>query len=362
MKQAVINSKQNAFKNLNIFNNPNEIKKDVKSTTAPDQVARPAENQPDISKENPPAKEFQPSPEVSPLFNRDNSPREHFAPMNNYYTPPPQQEVRYPTDSPFSVNSFGSEKSPMDPGVNTKWYGGDKSPIDPSFNPKWLGGDKSPMEMMDQMHPPPRPNPFYQGRNTNIESIIHQMQQNLHRHFYPQQHQPPSYNSLNNFNNQNSFNSHHSYSDEKISFPEENSKSDETWPPQSHVVPALNFKKPKGTWKWVPEEESQPRNSSETTSFESSGPHTFFESQRPQTSHDRPYSFDSATQSPYSHLYRHHPHHTTITPSTDTQRYPTGPAAWPSSGSDTLLSTEEYTTSKKENEESGKLSDIKILR
>jgi hypothetical protein len=170
------------------------------------------------------------------------------------------------------------------------------------------------------------------------------MQQNFQRHFYPQ-----------------NYNQHSSYSEEKITFPnDESSKIDETWPPQSHVVPALNFKKPKGTWKWIPEEESQARNSTESHSFENQGPHTFYESARPLTSNDRPYSFDGPTQNPYSHLYTNH--HTP--PSTDTQRFPTGPAAWPSSGSDTLLSTEEYTTStsKKEHEESGKLSDIKIHR
>ena len=316
-----------------MFSNPNEIRNEVKKSE-PDQIARPAENQPDISKVNPPTKEFQPSSEVSPLFNRDNSIQHSFTPMSQYYHPANPQEARYPTESTFSSN--------------------------PVTDTRWLGGDRSPNELMsqpiDHRQPPPRNHQFLQGRNTNIETLIQQMHRNIQRHFYP--HSQPSYPS------------HPSYSDEKISFPSDDfSKHDESWPPQNQNVPALNFKQPKGIWKWIPEEETPSSNFSES-SFESEpkllhqGPHTFHEQPRQQISHDRPYSFDSPTQNPYSHLYINH-QQTSPTTDTQTQRYPTGPAIWPSSGaSDTLLSTEEYTTSnfKKEQDESGKISDIKILR
>jgi hypothetical protein len=283
--------------------------------------------------------------------------------MNQYYRPPTHQDVHFPTESTLSAN----------PILDTRWLGGDRSPNEIVHHP------------IDYMRAPQNHHFQQQSRHTNIESFIQQMQRNIQRHFQP--HSAPSYSGPTSYNlpqqnyntPQPNFNVHHSnfnaqpnFSEEKLSFPSgESSKSEESWPHQNQVVPALNFKNLKGSWKWIPEDGSEHRNSSELHSFESEskllhqGPNTLFETSRPQTSHDRPYSFDSPTQNPFGHLYTNN-HHTSASPISENhhQRYPTGPAAWASSGSDTLLPSEEYPTptGKHEHEDFEKGSDIKILR
>lgn len=301
VKQAIINSKTQAFKNHNIFKN--EAKK------ATDQIARPAEVQVDVSNDaRPPSKEFSPSPEVSPLYTRENEPREHFSPMNHFYRPT-KPDAQFPTETSFSAN--------------------------PTMNTRWLGGDREPMRSpMDFMQPPGQ---FQQGRNTNVDyPFYHAHGNQFHQQFHHQ---------------------HRHASEEKINFPSDESGLEEPrgWPDR---VPALNFKKTKGSWKWVPDEDS---SSGEPES------HTFppslnsFESSSPQTTRDRPYSFESNEPSPFGNFF-----HPSSSPLIGTSRLPTGPAAWSSSGSETLLSTEEYQPSSGggKHGESGKNGnlDIKLTR
>lgn len=312
VKKAVINSKQQAFKNLNSFVVNNEIKSPPASQ---DQVAKPAENQDDISKETPKpnVKEFLPSPELSPLYTRDNEVRDHFNPMNQYFRPG-HQDARFPNETPFNAN----------PILDTRWLGGNR-PLYDNRPPNESIRPPPPIEFM-------RPPQFPHGRNTNtnIDNLYHYQQ---HRHHHPHHHE------------------------ERITFPnEENSNSNEVknWPGPSQV-PALHFKQPhlynseqktnlfssenfppktRGTWKWIPEEDS----SSEPEINTSHSPPLLYETY-PQPPRDRPYSFEAPSGGFFSNLFTSKHHHP---PETSYQRAPSGPGTWPSSGSDTLVVTEEY--------------------
>lgn len=318
VKQAVLHSKTQAFKNQNMFN----MKQEVKQPSIPDQIARPAEVQNDISKDNP--KSFLPSPEVSPLFNRL---PDHFAPMKEYYQPV-NQDSRYHQETPFSTNS-------------------------PSEN-RWLSGNQSPNDIHRPAIDVPRPTQYQlQGRNTNInfpyQNLHHQHQLHVHRQYS---------------------------NEENFKFPNDERSSEElrstSWPSNnpyqenipSHQVPSLNFKNTKGTWKWIPEEENHIRNSSEIYGFVPESKIAVHETPllyetRPQTTRDRPYSFDTPEQNPYSFN-----HHSQPSPAAliENSRFPTGPAAWPSSGSDHLLPTEEYLVTKHEESGKGGITDHKHLR
>lgn len=311
IKQALIYSKQKAFENLNALNQKHEIT----SSKINDQVARPAEVQTDILNHNPPPNsnprgEFYASPELSPLFTRDNQPRDHFSPMNHYYRPV-SQDARFPTESPFSEN----------PMLDTRWLGGNRSPMEATRAP------------IDFMIPP------QQARNTNVNF--------------------PFYNTQSRQTHRNHFSN-----EEKVTFP-----SDDHNPelrthihPHQIQVPALNFKQPtsaKGSWKWIPDESVNIINSTANSEEQLSFPPTLYETSRPQTAHDRPYSFESS-HSTHLHHNRHQLSSASLTENFH-HRIPTGPAAWPSSGSESLLSTDEYRPSSEKHEE-GEHLDIKLVR
>lgn len=319
-----MHSKTQAFKNFNSY----KVKEEMKRPAAPDQIARPAEVKNDISKDNP--QEFQPSPEVSPLFNREHRAPDHFAPMSEYFHPQ-NQDVRYPPiQSPFSTN--------------------------PPQDNRWVNRNQSPNEIQRPFYSNeiPRQPLIPQGRNTNIDfpyqNTLHHHQYHLHRQFS---------------------------NEENIKFPSEEHSSDElrstSWPSfnppgnnPSHQVPALNFKNAKGSWKWIPEEESHPKNSSEIYGFVPESKISVHETpllyeSRPQTSRDRPYSFDTQDPNPYSNSFNHHPQPSPAA-LIENSRYPTGPAAWPSSGSDHLLPTEEYLVTKHEEPGKSGYSDLKHSR
>lgn len=305
----MINSKQQAFKNLNAFN----VKSEATKEASQDQIAKPAEVKNDFSIEGP-KDHFLASPELSPLYNRENELQDHFNPMNTYYRPT-KQDARFPTESTFSSN--------------------------PTLDTRWLGGNQAPNEVTRHSTDFSRSHQFQQGRNTHINFPF------FHQHHAPQ---------------------HFQYED-KFKFPSgENSNSDEylkssNWPNQVHGS-EINYKKTKGSWKWIPDEDSTERNYSE---IHTSGPdikishhkshQSHYETPRPQTSHDRPYSFDSPDERPSFGNSFHNQHQPSSSPLTerypqghpsDGSRYPTGPAAWPLSSSDSLLTTEEYAVVKHE--------------
>lgn len=298
VKQAVINSKEQAFKNLNNLIS----KQETKNTKAHDQIARPAEVQNDISKENP--KDFLPSPEVSPLYRRENLIQDHFNPMNHYYRPA-KQDARFPTETPFSSN--------------------------PMLDTRWLGGNRSPNEIGHQSYGSIPSLQHQQGRSTNVDFPPYHNTQHVHRHY---QHE------------------------EKFSFPSDEPSAGgdgrpTSWPIQN-PLPQPIYKSNKGSWKWVPDEEYHPRNTteypreyhySEPEPKITYGTQTPHEAPRIQTSRDRPYQFDSHEGGPYNHLHNNHNSPSTVT-IIESTGLPTGPGAWPSSGSDTLLTTEEYTSGK----------------
>lgn len=268
VKQAIINSKQNAFRHSNMFSVKNEAKSN-------DQVAKSNEVKTDVAKESP--KEFLPSPEVSPLYNRENEVQNHFHPMNQYLRPT-KQDAHFPTVTPFSSNPAQ---------LDTRWLGGNQPPREYHHS--------TPADYMRA--PPVHP----QGRHTlsNFPNFFGNLLGHHHQQY------PPN--------------------EDRVTFPSaENSNSEEpknfwqSYP--THQVPALNFKHPKGTWKWIPDEDD--RSSYHGTESSSVFP---YETSH-QTSHDRPYSFVSPTSA---------------------SNFPdTGSAAWPSSasgsGSESLLASEEY--------------------
>lgn len=300
VKQAIINSKEQAFKNLNGLNTKVETNK-----PSEDQVAKSAQVNNDISKESP-KQEFLPSPEVSPLYNRENQVQDHFSPMNQYYRPT-QQDARFPAESPFSSSK-------------------------PMLDTRWLGGNKSPNEVLQPSHPfefmrPPQQYSPPQGRNS-------------HGQDFPFRNKPPP----------------EYYHEDRVTFPSDGPTNSneirQSWPVERQV-PALNFKQPKGTWKWIPDDETFTKNSTNTfhvsepeTKIQSTGP-LLHESYPTYIQRDRPYSFDQP-KGLLAHMFGFHNPPPPQTTETHYQRYPTGPSGYPSSGSDTFVVTDEYSNQKNE--------------
>jgi hypothetical protein len=292
LKQAIISSKQPTFNNLS------KLK---------DQIARPAEVQPDISKELPPppeptAKVFVPSPELSSLFNSHNQMHDHFHPLDQYMRPP-TKDARFPFEHPYSAQA--------------------------EFEHKWLAANRS-------------PNDIGMLRNTHVEfPHHHESQINFHHHsdLYHARH-----------------NHHHLFSGERMVFPSEASAfSNEikgNWPPPpppSRTPEPNHNERTKGTWKWIPEndeEESEPPEG-RFHAFHT-GP-VIYDSPRPHTVRDRPYSFES------SDIFNQQ-----TTP-------PTGPgngngenAQW--AIAEALVTGEEMLTTTKSDESERSHLDVKLLR
>ncbi|KAG5672171.1 hypothetical protein PVAND_002322 [Polypedilum vanderplanki] len=311
LKQAVINSKQQSFKNL-VDKNTGKLK---------DQIAKSAENQPDISKELPPtpssdstAKQFIPSPELTSLFNPDNQAHNHFKPFNQFMRPPSKDA------------SFPFENNEID-----KWFG---------------GHNRSPNE--HHIHPNDVNHNFLQQhgmlRNTHVEFPHHHSdrQTNFHQHHYFPQEQYHSRNSQHSFQ----FNAN---SGERMIFPSDTPFSEEfknnnnNWPSK---LPEMNSKNErlKGTWKWIPDNNED--NESPEAKFHTfhSGP-VIYDSPRPHTVRDRPYTFESTD------VFNQQ-----TTP-------PTGPgigSTWPTA--EALMTGEEISTTGKSDESERCHLDVKLLR
>lgn len=319
----LLNNKNQALKNLNIFNN--KIRNEGKNNL--DQDAKPAEHQADIFNENL-TKEFVPSPELNSFYSHENHIRDHFNPMNQYYRPT-KQDAQFPTESPYSVQ--------------------------PIKDTKWLGGNKLPNEHL-------------QGRNTKI--VADSLPQYHHIH------------STHSF-----FGREPVRNETQITFPtssynfpsniDEDQQQPVVWPNQIQV-PVLNsnkdVNKQRGSWKWVPESEVFANRN-----FTDLGPHsktTFqgpysYETPRPQTVRDRPYIFDSPTpvyHPPINSYITNYipPTASGISGYTDITepRFPTGPSAWPSSGGgDTIVSTVGgFSSHSSKYEDSDALLDTKLKR
>lgn len=303
VKQAIINSKQQAFKNFNMLNTKVETKK-----SGPDQVAKSAEVNSDISKENP-KQQFLPSPEVSPLYNRENQLQDHFSPINQYYRST-QQDARFPTDTPFSSAR---------PTLDTRWLGGNRSPTD-------FVKPTQPFDFRRAPHYPQTQGKNSHGQDLSFHNSHHQVFHNEDRVVFP--------------------------SDE----PQTGNEIKQTWP-VDHNVPT--FKQTKGSWKWIPDDESFTRNVTnyfhasepETKHLQPSGPPLLFESYPPPyppRERDHPYSFDQP-KGLLSQLFGNFNQNSPAPVSESYyQRLPTGPSGYPSSGADTYVVTEEYSTPKHE--------------
>ena len=287
LKQAIIHSKQQSFKN--IIDKSGKLK---------DQIARPAEVQADIAVQSPPrstSNEFFPSQELSPLYTPENHIQNHFHPMNQYFRPPIKQDAHFPQDNSFNLPQQ----------IDTKWLGGNRSPND-NLNPN----DVNPHFM--QQHG--------QFRNTHVEFPHHHEDRQVHFHNV---HNPNDYHHQHHYHHQfNHFNHGSANTGERMIFPNEQSPfsneeiikttvSIPTWPTK---IPDFNKQeaKLKGSWKWVPESEEEIHFTTlqpETKFHSFHSPTHFYDSHKPQTVRDRPYTFES------SEIFSHH-----TTP-------PTGPAS-----------------------------------
>lgn len=315
MKQAIIHSKQQSFKNLI-----------DKSGKLKDQIARPNEVQADIAVETPlrpTSKEFVPSPELSHFYTPENNIQDHFHPMNQYYRPPLKQDANFPQENSFNLPQQ----------FDAKWLGNNRSPNN-NFNPNIVSSHVAPQHGT--------------LRNTQIEFPHHHVDRHVHFHNpYDYHHH---YHQFNHFG-------HHGGSNtgERMVFPNDASPfSDEvkttpsipSWPTK---IPELNKnERMKGSWKWIPEVEEDSPTIQPESKFQSYHSHGFhYEIAKPQTARDRPYTFES------SELFNQH-----TTP-------PTGPSStWSSSsGTAEALVGDEYTTAKDHYQEGekGKL-EIKHIR
>lgn len=318
LKQAIINSKQQSFKNLV-----------DKSGKLRDQIARPAEVQADISRDTPPSgREFIPSPELNQLLITNNHMQDHFHPLNQYFRPPTNQDARFPLENPFNTQ----------PQI---------------VDTKWLGGNRSPTEQQQNIHPNDIiPNILKQHgmyRNTQVEFPHHHVDRQVH---FPQQFQQSSHYS---HNYHNPFSSSSS-SGERMIFPESKPFSDEikNFPPLLSKTPDfIKNERMKGSWKWIPETEEENPTAQPESRFQSfhSGPSIYEQiaQQRPQTVRDRPYSFELGDFFSQPQL------HTTP---------PTGPdnnnAPWPTA--EALSMGEEMSTTTKGDESERNHLDVKLLR
>ncbi|KAL7018201.1 hypothetical protein ACKWTF_010665 [Chironomus riparius] len=349
LKQAIIHSKQQSLKHI--------IDKSVKLK---DQIARPAEVQQDIAVQTPPrssSKEFYPSQELSPLYTPENNIQSHFHPMNTYYRPPTKQDAHFPQD-----NSFNFPQQ-----IEAKWLGGNRSPND-NLNPN---DANSPVM---QQHG--------QFRNTHVDFQHQHADRQAHFHNV---HNPHDYHHQHHFHHQfNHFDHGSANTGERMIFPNEqnpfsndeaikSTPSIQAWPTK---VPDFNKPelKPKGSWKWIPEDDGgdevntfppdvmfntfPPDTKFNTflkdqkfnpfppdTKFNTfHSPTHFYDSNKPQTVRDRPYSFES------SEIFSHH-----TTP-------PTGPGSSSFGATAEALTSEDTTTKEQEGDDKEAKLDIKHLR
>ena len=322
LKQAIIHSKQQSFKH--IIDKSGKLK---------DQIARPAEVQQDIAVNEPPrssSKGFIPSQELSPLYTPENHIQNHFHPMNTYYRPPLKQDAHFPQE-----NSFNFPQQ-----IDTKWLGGNRSPND-NLNPNDVSS-----HFMQQ---------HGQYRNTLAEFPHQHADRQVH---FNNVHNPHDYHHQHHYHHQfNHFDHGGINTGERMVFPnEQNPFSNEdaikstpsipTWPTK---IPELNNHelKPKGSWKWVPESDGVDEivTFPPETKFHSFHPPThFYESHKPPTVRDRPYSFES------SEIFSHH-----TTP-------PTGPASNGYGPTAEALTSEDTTTKELEGDDKEAKLDIKHLK
>lgn len=264
VKQAFINSRQNSFEKLNrTFPNHNHHS---------DQDARPAEVS-QVAQEVPPAKEippstptvkkeFYPSPEVNPVYNYESN----FNPMSEL--------TEYRQTKPDA--QFNSHET---------------------FKSNWVGGEQQRQQSGHLQHPLDYMSPP-QFRNTNID--------------------------LNNFNNYPPPPPRllPSHAGDRVKFPDDSKqKSNEHSWPTTHgpVGDDLNYKKPKGTWKWIPDEDDEPISPE------------FVDNIRIPPTRDRPYSFETPSNYFYSSSNENR----------DKQKANTFPPPWTG---DNLFTTEDYST------------------
>lgn len=220
------------------------------------------------------------------MYGRENQLQDHFHPMNNYFRPV-KPDSRFPKETPGSSNQM----------QDSKWT------TQPTNEPRY------PQYGFVQ------PTQDQQGRSTKIDFLPY--------HAFRQPHQ-----SLNH--------------DKKISFPsDDHSNADDL-----NQFPQPSYKNSKGSWKWIPDEEYNPSKLSdyhhhEPESKVTYSSHFLSESPRPQTSRDRPYSFDSTDSDSFNNPY-HNQNSPSAAALTEYTKLPTGSATWASSGSDSLLTTEEH--------------------
>ncbi|CRL03914.1 CLUMA_CG017035, isoform A [Clunio marinus] len=172
VKQAIINSKTQAFKNLNDLNG------NLRTKAKQDQDAKSAHVHNDITNEKPSEKEFLPSPEVSSLYTPQNVPQDHFSPMNHYYRPV-KHDAQFPIELPVPKHTNTM--------LDTRWLGADHLPAEvhkPTAERYSSPQQRSPIRSFpfsfpsNQLNPPShQPSPAHnkvvfpvEGRTTSGES------------------------------------------------------------------------------------------------------------------------------------------------------------------------------------------------
>ncbi|CAO1427284.1 unnamed protein product [Diamesa tonsa] len=190
------------------------IKKEKPQQDTKQDAAKPAQVHADAAASE--TSDFQPSPELSTLYNSQNELRDHFHPTNQYYKPF-NQDARYNYETSFNRN-------PLD---------------DASIETKWLGASEL------------RHNNG--NRNTNVHASEPQYNPQVHRH-HP-------YHSNKHHN--------HQQDDRKVVWPndvhvsKEDVRTTPVWHNQFRIQEqdsSKDYPKPKGSWKWVPEEQEQIHN------------------------------------------------------------------------------------------------------
>lgn len=279
LKQAIINSQQQIFKNL--IEKSNKLKDQVHLEAHPVEVKTEEKEIPPSAA--PIAKEFVPSPELNIHYSSDHRHPNHFHPMNQYFRPPPQHDAQFPQENHFTVHN---------PIIDSKWLGSSRSPMPDHLRPP---------EMFSQFQAPQ-----HGIRNTNVEYRHVQNDhhaQNDHvtyphhqQHFYQQQsqrQQSQQQQQQRPFSYPIHHGEQHSTGDRMV-FPTDSSSLNQE--EIIHQVPVLQTKSPainiqersKGTWKWIPDSDEELQSFSPYTKF------TQFDFQKHQTSHDKPYSFESS--------------------------------------------------------------------
>lgn len=255
LKQAIINNKQQNFKN--IIERSNKLKDQVRLETQPAEIKSEEKEE---SRQTPPPpptpKEFIPSPELNNLYtSNENRLQDHFHPMNHYYRLPSQHDAQFPHE-----NHHFNGQNPI---IDTKWLGSSHPPLsDHHRHPHYVNQ--------------------HAIRNTNVEfPHLHGERVNFPPHNFHQK--PFAFPTRSG-----------ELTGERMVFPIDSSLNQEETIRQ---VPALPTKIPglqhlsertKGTWKWIPESDE------EVISFNPFSKFTQFDFQRHQPSRDRPYSFESS--------------------------------------------------------------------